>query len=193
MLRFAKTEDTEALLDIYGQYMDTPITFEYELPLKEEFAGRIRDIGSYYPYLVWEENGKIAGYGYAHRHMERAAYQWNAELSVYVDKDHHRSGIGGKLYQALIEILQRQNIHTVYGCITLPNEKSVGLHEAMGFTKVGIYHHAGYKCGKWHDVIWYEKAIREFEANPQPIRSMHEIPEQKLAAILKDVSAVIKS
>ena len=96
IIRFAEETDSRELLRIYGQYMDTPITFEYVLPSEEEFAGRIRSIRREgYPYLVCEEDGRAVGYAYAHRAFERAAYQWDAELSIYLDKGHTAAGLGG--------------------------------------------------------------------------------------------------
>lgn len=77
--RFAAPADSAALLKIYGEYLDTPITFECALPSEAEFAGRIAAVGREYPYLVCLEKGRIVGYAYAHRQAERAAYQWNAE------------------------------------------------------------------------------------------------------------------
>lgn len=38
-LRLAAIADAPAILEIYAQYMDTPITFETELPSLEEFEG----------------------------------------------------------------------------------------------------------------------------------------------------------
>ena len=86
-----------------------------------EFTERIYNISKGYPYIVCEdEEGAIIGYAYAHRHMEREAYQWNAELSIYIDRTFISKGIGKKLYCILIEILKLQGIRTVYGCVTLP-------------------------------------------------------------------------
>lgn len=83
MIRFARPDDSVAILEIYGAYIETPITFECELPTESEFSKRMADISAFYPCLVCEEEGKVIGFAYAHRHMERQAYQWNAELSVY--------------------------------------------------------------------------------------------------------------
>ena len=146
-MRFASAADAAALLAIYGQYLDTSVTFEQDLPSEAEFARRIGEYGGMHPYLVWEEGGRPVGYAYAHRLGERAAYQWNAELSVYLDRDCTGRGVGRRLYSALMDILRLQGIRTVYGCVTLPNEKSEGLHRTMGFQKLGTYHSAGYKCG----------------------------------------------
>ena len=81
-LRLAAIADAPAILEIYAQYMDTPITFETELPSLEEFEGRIRAITAEYPWIVCEdETGRIIGYAYGHKQLERAAYRWNDELS----------------------------------------------------------------------------------------------------------------
>lgn len=184
MLRFAAPEDARALLAVYHQYIDTSVTFEYTLPTAEEFRDRIEDISQDYPYLVWEEDGAILGYAYAHRFHERAAYQWCAELSVYLERAAHGRGLGTKLYTALMEILRLQGVRNVYGCITVPNDKSIALHKAMGFQLVAQFHNAGYKAGAWHDVVWYEKSIAPAGGTPAPIKSVRETPAAVLADIL---------
>ncbi len=169
MLRFAEPADAEALLAIYAQYIETSITFEYDLPTAEEFRRRIEDITATYPYLVYEEGGRVLGYAYAHRYRERAAYQWGAELSVYIDRSAHGFGLGKRLYAALIRLLRLQGVRTVYGVVTQPNEKSGRLHTAMGFTVAGIVRSAGYKAGAWHDVATYEKPIAPHDDPPAPL------------------------
>ncbi len=185
MLRFATPADTPALLAIYAQYIETPVTFEYTLPTEAEFRRRIENISADYPYLIWEEDGRVLGYAYAHRHMEREAYQWNAELSIYLDRGAHSRGLGTRLYTALIDILRLQGVRNVYGCITLPNDKSTGLHESMGFSRCCVYHSAGYKCGKWHDVCWYEKAIAPYDSPPAPFCSIRALSAGRLESLLQ--------
>ena len=188
-IRLAVPADAPALLAIYAQYIETGITFEYQLPSREEFARRIRTFGEAYPYLVWEEKGQILGYAYAHRQAERAAYQWNAELSVYLDRDHTGAGRGRRLYTALMELLRLQGIRTVYALVTLPNEKSEGLHRSLGFRLMGVQRSTGYKDGAWRDVAWFEKPIAPYDQNPEPIRPVGDIPAEALAAILKRYEA----
>lgn len=184
MIRFAQPADSAAILDIYARYIETPITFECVLPTEQAFSKRMADISAFYPCLVCEENSRIVGYAYAHRHMERQAYQWNAELSVYLDPSFTSKGLGKKLYAILIEMLKCQGIRTVYGGVTVPNEKSESLHRAMSFSVVGTYHHAGFKNGKWHDVIWFEKAIAPYDLFPAPVVSIKSIPESQIREII---------
>ena len=141
--RLAVPEDAPALLQIYSEYIHSTITFEYTLPTTEEFAERIRTIAGFYPYIVAEEDGRCMGYAYAHRHMERAAYQWNAELSVYLAKSAVGCGLGGGLYSRLMTLLKAQGVLSVFGCVTSPNPPSTRLHKRMGFKLVGTYLQAG--------------------------------------------------
>ena len=189
-IRFAAPEDGAALLRIYAQYIDTPVTFEYALPSREAFTARVAEISREYPYLVWEEGGEIAGYAYAHRQAERAAYQWNAELSVYLDRDHTARGLGRRLYTALLELLRLQGIRTVYGGVTLPNERSQRLHLGLGFRLLGVHRRTGYKCGQWWDVGWYEKAIAPYDPEPAPPRSVRELPAGQVSAVLRRAEAL---
>ncbi len=184
MIRFARPDDSAAMLKIYGDYIETPITFECMLPTEAEFSKRMADISVFYPCLVCEEEGRLIGFAYAHRHMERQAYQWNAELSVYFDPEFTSKGLGKKLYAILIEMLKLQGVRTVYAGVTVPNEKSESLHRAMGFSVAGTYRHAGFKNGKWHDVSWFEKAIAPYDSSPEPVVSINTIPEPGLLEII---------
>lgn len=178
-IRSAAPDDAAALRAIYAQYIDTPVTFEYALPTADEFRRRIGTTLAEYPYLVWEQDGRPLGYAYAHRFREREAYRWGAELSVYVDAGAHGRGVGRALYEELMRLLKLQGIRTVYGCITLPNDKSVGLHESLGFAAAGVFHAAGFKNGAWHDVIWYEKALMPFDERPAPPVPYPDVTERK--------------
>lgn len=187
-IRLATAQDCRALLDIYAQYIETSVTFECQLPSEQAFALRMAGIAKDYPYLVCEQNQRIIGYAYAHRHMEREAYQWNAELSVYLDPSFTSKGLGKKLYLTLIEILKRQGIKTVYGCVTTPNTKSEGLHTALGFELLGTYHKAGYKNGAWRDVKWFEKPIAAYDCPPEPIVSIRQLAAEVLEKIMLEQS-----
>jgi len=129
----------------------------------------MENIQKSFPYLVCEADGVVVGYAYASKHSERAAYRYSANVSIYVKPSNHRQGIGKALYTKLFDLLRDQGIYTVFACITVPNEVSIELHKSLGFSEVGTFHNAGYKLGKWHDVIWFEKALREYD-NPEDER-----------------------
>lgn len=166
-IRHITLADAKAVLDIYKPYIETTaITFETSVPSLEDFTGRIIAYTDKYPWLVAEENGKIAGYAYASKHREREAYQWSVESSVYVYELFQQAGVASRLYTELFTILKACGFINVYAGITLPNPKSYAFHTRMGFTDVGIYKNIGYKMGKWHDVAWLAKNINDHTDDP---------------------------
>jgi L-amino acid N-acyltransferase YncA len=163
LIRPATLADAPALLAIYTPIVrDTAISFEVEPPGVEEFAGRIASISASYPWLVAEsESGEILGYAYASRYRTRAAYDRSVESTVYVAESARGRGVGRALYARLFALLTEQGIRMVYAIITIPNEGSVGLHEAFGFKTIGVHRNAGLKFGAWHEVVWMDKDLWE--------------------------------
>ena len=183
-IRFAEEKDAAGLLAVYAQYIDTSITFETELPSPAAFAQRIRDIQQVYPYLVLTDGGRIVGYAYAHRIRERAAYDWCAELSVYLDRAYTGRSYGRKLYALLMDLLQLQNVKTAVGCVTVPNAASEALHASMGFARVGLSPNSGYKDGAWHDVAWFEKVLGDYDVPPAPLLALGDADPIAVAEIM---------
>lgn len=158
-LRLAVIDDSEAIRGIYGCYMDTPITFEEVLPSSKEFEQRIEGILASYPYLVAEQDSEIIGYAYAHEQAKRAAYRWNAELSIYLSPGKGRKGLGTVMYSALLDLLKAQGICKAYSLITMPNAASKRLHAKLGFKEEWLQKRAGWKNGKWYGVLWMTKQL----------------------------------
>lgn len=184
VFRLATLNDAEQIQGIYAPYCSTPISFELEPPSVEEMQQRLNVVLKQYPWLVCEEAGRILGYAYANFHRERAAYRWSVDVSVYIDQDHHRRGIGRALYTSLFELLRLQGYINSYAGVTLPNPGSVGLHLAMGFEPVGTYSQVGFKYGAWHDVAWYQLLLQprlERPAQPRGWRELCETREWKEA------------
>lgn len=176
-IRIASQADAAALLEIYAPYVTgTAITFEYEVPSPEEFAGRIRHTLERYPYLVAEADGQILGYAYVSPFKERAAYDWAVETSIYVRQDFGGRGIGRRLYEGMEQILVRQNILNLNACIACPETDdeylthgSIRFHEKMGYRMVGMFHNCGYKFDRWYHMVWMEKMIGPHTAPQLPV------------------------
>ena len=137
---------------------DTWISFELEAPDEAEMARRIADHSVSHAWLVAETDGALAGYAYGSPHRTRAAYASSCDVAVYVDPAHARRGIGRALYAELLPLLAERH-HAAFAGIALPNEASIGLHEAMGFTPVGTYREVGWKLGGWRDVGWWQRLL----------------------------------
>jgi phosphinothricin acetyltransferase len=175
-IRLATPADAAAVAAIYAPVvLETAISFEYAPPPVTEMAMRIEETLRLRPWLIGEIDGEVVGYAYASEHRARAAYQWSVDVSIYLSKDHRRKGLGKKLYGALFDLLRRQGYHHFYAGVTLPNEASRRLHEAMGMTPVGVYRAVGFKFGQWHDVGWWQGELRPTSQTPQKPRPITEI------------------
>jgi L-amino acid N-acyltransferase YncA len=161
-IRLATLNDAQEMLDIYSPSIsDSAISFETQIPTIEEFRGRIVDYSKSLPWIVYEVDGRIAGYAYASAHRSRCAYGWSVESSVYVGAKYHGQGIGSRIYQTLFELLKAQGVVNIFAGITQPNEASVRLHESFGFTSIGEFKDVGFKLGKWWNVGWWQLQLQK--------------------------------
>lgn len=174
-IRPATPDDAAALAAIYAPYVrETTITFEYDPPSTEEFAHRIKVTREKYPYFVCCDGDTPVGYAYAHAFRERAAYDWDVEMSIYVDRTRRHNGIGRLLYAALEEALAEMGIVNCYACITSPNPDSVAFHNAVGYETLAVFPRSGFKFGRWLDVIWMVKQVNPCENPPIPVTPWQE-------------------
>lgn len=177
-IRLATAQDVPRILEIYGPYVkNTAVSFEYTVPDLEEFTKRFSEITAQFPWLVWEENGTVLGYAYGSLPFKRAAYQWSAEVSIYLCPEACGKGIGKRLYAALEQLLQRQGYRKVYAIITSDNEPSVAFHRAVGYRHTATMPGCGYKLGKWLGIIWMEKELNTYDAPPREPIPIHKLSQ----------------
>ena len=191
MIRPALEADLPAILAIYGPYILTSTaTFEYEVPTLPAFTERFRGITAQFPWLVWEEDGKVLGYAYASAPYTRPAYAWCAEPSVYLCPQARGSGIGAALYAALEAILLKQGYQVLYALITQENTASLRFHEKEGYRQMVLFPDCGFKFGRWLGLIWMEKRLKSVEiptSFPAPWPSIRK-DAQNFANILDNLS-----
>lgn len=156
-IRNVKPEDAAQIAEIYNYYIqNTHQTFETEPLSADEMRERIAEITEDYPYVVAEEDGEIFGYALATQFKMRQAYEYSAEVSIYVKAESKQKGIGTQLYDRLFEELRHTDIHAIIAGISLPNDPSIRFHEKLGFEKVAHFREVGYKLGRWVDVGYWE-------------------------------------
>ena len=176
MIRFATEADIPAILDIYGPYvLNTATSFEYTVPTLEEFTQRFRSITAQFPWLVWEEDGKVLGYAYGSLPFSRAAYRWCAASSIYLAPQAQGKGIGRKLYAALEALLKEQGYRKTYAIITSDNPGSLRFHEKQGFRFIAEFPECGYKFEKLYGVVWMEKMLNSDQIPQDFPKSIHQL------------------
>ena len=151
-VRPATEDDLPAVCTIINHFIENSfVNFRTEPQSVDEWRDDWRRLHSRFPWLVATDD-RVVGVAYAAPWNGRAAYQWTAEATVYVDPLRQRRGVGDALYTELLSRLRSQGFHSAVGVIALPNEPSVRLHERHGFVRAGRLIEAGYKLGAWHDV-----------------------------------------
>lgn len=169
-IREAVPADVPAMLEIYSYFVrETAVSFEYEVPSWEEFTRRLIEHQRQFPWLVWEEDGRVLGYVYAGQPFERAAYHWCAEISCYLAEGARGRGIGRTLYAHVEQLLRRQGYRKVYAVVTTANAPSLAFHRALGYRETAMFPETGYKNGQWYGVTWLEKEL-------QPLGSPESFP-----------------
>ena len=157
VIRDASVEDAPGIRAIYEPFVrETAVSFELRVPDVPEIASRIARTMERHPYLVATRADTALGYAYAGPLKERAAYDLSVEVTVYIADSARRTGVGRRLYEVLFDRLRADGYHSATAIIALPNEGSVGLHEAMGFRHVGTLREIGRKFERWHDCGWWQ-------------------------------------
>lgn len=189
-VRLVRPADAAAIATIYAPIVrDTATSFETEPPDADEVERRIRRTTELLPWLVAARASKsgeedVLGYALATPYRSRAAYRWSAEVSVYVDEAARGRGIATTLYRRLHEVLREQGYRVTYAVITTPNPASVGLHEALGYERIGTFRGAGYKLGAWHDVLWMRREIGPIGGEPVDPVPLGELDRATISALL---------
>src|SRR5205085_2041913 len=116
---------------IYRPYVEgSRVSFEETAPDAAEIARRMRS--PIHPWLVVEDDGRVAGYASTSPMRAREAYRWSVETGIYIAPEMQGRGLGKSLLTAHLHLLERQGFVTIVAGIALPNDASVALHEKLG-------------------------------------------------------------
>ena len=160
-VRDATTADAAAITRIYNQGIEDRIaTLETELRTPEERRAWLAERGPRHPVLVAEDaTGDVVGWASLNRFNPRAAYDYVADLSVYVARGRRGQGIGTLLLTTLEERARTLGYHKLVLAAFPTNAAGMALYQARGFRTVGIYREQGLLDGRWVDVIIMEKIL----------------------------------
>ncbi len=187
VIRPVEDGDFPAIAELTNLYIrSTPIHFAHREQSPDEFREAWIASRHRYPFLVGVEDDPranpappapaepipfrgLCAYAKCSRWRDREAYAWTAETGIYVHPARQGRGVGTRLYRALIDAARDRGFHTLVAGLTLPNPASERLHEGVGFTRCAHFRAVGWKFERWHDVGFYEFALRGPEHRPQPM------------------------
>ncbi len=164
ILRNSTDADLPAAQAIYAQaVLEGTGTFETEVPTVEEMARRRAEVlGRQLPWLVAERDGQILGYAYANYFRPRLAYRFCVEDSIYLAPAAQGQGVGRLLLAELIARCEAAGARQMLAVIgDAANAGSIGVHTALGFQHTGMLKSAGWKFGRWLDVVLMQRPLGE--------------------------------
>ena len=168
-VRVATEDDLDQVCALVNHFIvTTTFNFRTEPQTVDEWRRDWGRLHRRFPWLVATDGDRVVGMAYAAPWKERAAYQWTAETTVYVDPSVQRRGVAGVLYRDLLDRLRRQGFRNAIAVIGLPNDASVRLHERHGFVPVALLPGIGFKHGGWHDVGFWQVRLQDGTASPEP-------------------------
>jgi L-amino acid N-acyltransferase YncA len=178
-IRAATPEDSASIAAIYAPHVLTgTASFEIDPPDARAMRARMASSDGLYPWMVatnGDVDGGVIGYAYASKFRDRPAYRYVCETSIYLTDASSGSGVGRLLYAALVTTLRAQGFVHAIGAITLPNDRSIKLHEAVGFRRAGVYREVGFKHGQWIDVGFWQVQLNDPVVPPVEPRKFSDV------------------
>lgn len=112
--------------------------------------------GNYPVVGVAADDNRLMGFASYGPFRNYPAYKYSVEHSIYVDSDFRGRGVGRRLLEEIVSSATAQDYHMMVGVIDAENEASIALHRSLGFTHCGSIQHAGFKFGRWLDLVFYQ-------------------------------------
>jgi len=161
-IRPSSDADLAAIQAIYAQaVLEGTGTFETEVPGVEEMGRRRAEVlDRHLPWLVAERDGQVLGYAYANYFRPRLAYRFCVEDSIYLAPAAQGLGVGRLLLAELIARCEAAGARQMLAVIgDAANAGSIGVHTALGFQHTGVLKSAGWKFGRWLDVVLMQRTL----------------------------------
>lgn len=168
-LRPASPQDISAIQSIYAHHVLHGLaSFEEAPPSADEMLRRLLEVTERgLPFLVADDEGVVAGFGYCAPYRARSAYRFTLEDSVYIRDGHHRKGIGRAILAALVQRCEALNYRQLIAVIgDSANAPSIGLHASLGFVRAGTLRSTGYKFGRWVDTVLMQRPLGAGDGSP---------------------------
>lgn len=161
IVRAATADDATGIAAYWNpQIRDTAITFTTAEKDADDLA---RDIERHqvegWCYLVANEAGKLLGHASYAPFRSGPGYAYTMEHTVIVAPDAWGKGVAQALMESLEERARSGGIHSMIAGISHENPRAVAFHQKLGYSVVATVPEAGYKFGRWMDLVLMQKLL----------------------------------
>jgi phosphinothricin acetyltransferase len=162
--RHGTEADLAAITEIYNYFVqNTVITFDTVPFRASDRLGWFHQFSPHGPHQLFvavSAGNVIQGFAYSTAFRDKPAYQKTVEVAIYLAPHADEQGIGSTLYAALFAALDQQpGLHRAVAMIAQPNPGSEALHGKFGFKRVGELTEAGFKFGRYVDILMMERSF----------------------------------
>ncbi len=159
-IRGATSADAEAICRIYNQGIEDRVaTLETMRRTPEERRQWMESRGARHPVLVAEQESGVVAWASLNSFNPRPAYDYVADLSIYVERAWRGKGVGGVLLARVIETARELGFHKIVLAALASNRAGEALYTKLGFRRVGVYREQGLLDGRWTDVLLMDRLL----------------------------------
>lgn len=163
----ARVGDAEFIAKIYNQYVGQDRFTMDEEPWKDSSVVEMIEkiAGGRGVCLLVGEGEQRVGWGVIKPYSARSGYRFACEVSLYLDAQRTKKGLGALLMQALLNRAIALSYRHVVAKIFEDNTKSIRFHERFGFSTVGTQQQIGFLNGQWKNVVIMQNVISTVTKN----------------------------
>lgn len=161
-MRTGNLDDAAEMARIFNHYVaESTVIFSNKILSTDDMRQKLTrmDVGSRFPFLIAEVEGRVAGYAYAHLWMPDPVYDATWELTMYLDHECCGMGIGSTLMDKLIEECKLSGAHILLSFVTEGNTACERMCERAGFTRAGCLPQTGFKFGQYLNDVFYYRIV----------------------------------
>lgn len=156
MIRPATPADAPAIAAFWNPLIrDTVVTFNPVEKSESEIAGMIATREGF---LVADQGG-ILGFATYAQFRGGLGYAFAQEHTIILAPAGQGRGIGRALMTALADHARAHGHHILMAGVSGSNPAGIAFHAALGFAQVGRIAQAGWKFGRWHDLVLMQKML----------------------------------
>ncbi len=161
ILRDAVAADAGALAALINPWItDTTVTFNPVPKTAQDIVTMIADkAAAGHAVLVAEADGALLGYATYGQFRAGAGYARSMEHSILLAPAARGRGVGRALLSAIETHARAGGAHSLFAGVSGENADGQAFHAACGFSRVAVIREAGFKFGRWLDLVLMQKFL----------------------------------
>jgi phosphinothricin acetyltransferase len=161
VIRRATPSDATAIAAIWNPYIrDTAVTFNSAEKSAADVATLIRDRDAAgFATFVAETGAGPAGFASYSQFRGGVGYARSMEHTILLSPAARGGGLGRALLQAVEDHARAGGAHGLFAGVSAENPEGRAFHARMGFAEVAVLREAGFKFGRYMDLVLMQKFL----------------------------------